>query len=439
MRREDMILVSIDDHIIEPADLFKGRLPAAHRDQTPRVATFANGDERWMIEGKAWAGVGPAAVCGRNRDELCDEPTRYVDVRKGAFDLDARIDDMNVNGVLSSLNFPSLTGFSGEKFTAGKDKALMLALIQAYNDWHVEEWAGRYPGRIIPLAMVPLWDVDLAIAELRRMAARGVRVISFPENPTSFGQPSIHWGHWDRFFAEVVDLGMSVAIHIGTSGPLDAPSMESPALVGTVLLNIKIADALTDLLFSPLLTKFPDLRFAMSEGCMGWVPFLRERADAAYRNHKYWTHADLGGKQPSEILAKQFMFCFHEDDFGLSVRHQVGIDQIAWECDFPHADSTWPHSAELLWNSVKHFPREEIDKITHLNAIRFLDFDPFKFIDHKDATVGALQAKATHVDTALLSGGGLKPVKTGSSMSTADVLAMFQQGNASLGEPVGYL
>jgi predicted TIM-barrel fold metal-dependent hydrolase len=287
--------------------------------------------------------------------------------------------------------------------------------------------------------MVPLWDVDLAIAELRRMAARGVRVVSFPENPTSFGQPSIHWGHWDRFFAEVVDLGMAVAIHIGTSGPLDAPSMESPALVGTVLLNIKIADALTDLLFSPLLTKFPDLRFAMSEGCMGWVPFLRERADSAYRNHKYWTHADLGGKQPSEILARQFMFCFHEDDFGLSVRHQVGIDQIAWECDFPHADSTWPHSAELLWNSVKDFPCEEIDKITHLNAMRFLDFDPFKFIDRKDATVGALQAKATHVSTALLSGGGLKPVKTGSSMSTADVLAMFQQGNASLGEPVGYL
>lgn len=439
MRSEDMILVSVDDHIIEPADLFKDRLPAAYRDRTPRVATFANGDERWMIEGKAWAGVGPAAVCGRNRDELGDEPTRYVDVRKGAFDLDARIDDMNVNGVLASLNFPSMAGFSGEKFTAGQDKGLMLALIQAYNDWHVEEWAGRYPGRMIPLAMVPLWDVDLAIAELRRMSARGVRIVSFPENPTSFGQPSIHWGHWDRFFAEVVDLGMSVAIHIGTSGPLDAPSMESPALVGTVLLNIKIADALTDLLFSPLLTKFPDLRFAMSEGCMGWVPFLRERADSAYRNHKYWTHADLAGKQPSEILAEQFMFCFHEDDFGLSVRHQVGIDQIAWECDFPHADSTWPHSAELLWNSVKNFPRDEIDRITHLNAMRFLNFDPFKYIDRKDATVGALQAKAAHVSTALLSGGGLKPVKTGSSMSTADVLAMFQQGNASLGEPVGYL
>jgi predicted TIM-barrel fold metal-dependent hydrolase len=439
MRREDLILVSVDDHIIEPCDLFKGRLPAALQDQAPRVARFANGDERWVIEGKALAGVGPAAVCGRNRDELGDEPTRYVDIRKGTFDVAARIEDMNANGVLASLNFPSLPGFSGEKFVSGKDKALMLALIQAYNDWHVEAWAGPYPGRFIPLAMVPLWDPALAIAELRRMAARGVRVVSFPENPTSFGQPSVHWGHWDGFFAEVVNLGMVVAVHIGTAGPLPAPSLESPALVGTTLLNIKIAETLTDLLFSPLLQKFPDLQFALSEGCMGWVPFLRERADAAYRNHKYWTQHDLAGKLPSDILARQFLFCFHEDDFGLSVRKQVGIDQIAWECDFPHADSTWPHSSGMLWDSVKDFPRDDIDKISHLNAMRFFRFDPFQHLNRADATVGALQAKAAHVDIRLRSGGGLRPVRSGSSMSTADVYKMFQQGDSRLGVPVEYL
>jgi predicted TIM-barrel fold metal-dependent hydrolase len=440
MTMNDMIMLSVDDHAIEPPSMFVGRMPARFKDETPRVAQYANGDERWVVEGKAWGGVGPAAVAGRKREELGDEPTRYGDVRKGTWDVDARIDDMNANGTLMSLNFASLLGFAGEKLVKGKDKELMLAIVRAYNDWHIEDWAGRYPARLIANGIVPLWDVDLAVAELRRIRAAGCRVVSFPENPTGFGQPSIHWGHWDRLFAEIVERDMAVAVHIGTSGGLlPTPSMESPADVGVTLLNIKIAEAMTDLLFSPLLLKFPKLRILMSEGCMGWVPFLRERANAEYRNHRYWTHADLGDLLPSDLLARHFLFCFHEDNFGLAVRHEVGIDQISWECDYPHADSTWPSSPEQLWASVKDYPRDEIDKITHGNAMRFLNIDPFQHIDRKDATVGALRAKATHVNTELMSAGGLKPVRSGSVLSTADVYKMFQQGDARLGEPIGYL
>jgi predicted TIM-barrel fold metal-dependent hydrolase len=440
MTMNDMIMISVDDHAIEPPDLFVGRLPAQFRDRAPRVARFANGDERWMVEGKAWAGVGPAAVAGRRREELGDEPTRYGEVRKGCWDVDARIDDMNANGTLMSINFATLPGFAGEKFAAGKDKALMLALVRAYNDWHIEDWAGRHPGRLIANGILPLWDLDLAITELKRIGDAGVKVVSFPENPTAFGQPSIHWGHWDPLFAAIVERGMTLAIHIGTSGGLlPTPSMESPADVGVTLLNIKIAEAVADLLFSPALLKFPDLRIMMSEGCMGWVPFLRERANAEYRNHRYWTHADLGDLVPGDLLSRHFLFCFHEDDFGLSVRHEVGIDQIAWECDFPHADSTWPRSPELLWASVKDFPREEIEQISWGNAARFLNIDPFAHVDRKDATVGALRARAGHVDLAPLPGGGLKPVKSNSVLSTADIYRMFQQGDARLGEPVGYL
>ncbi len=440
MTMNEMIMLSVDDHAIEPPDLFIGRLPARYKDDVPRVAKFSNGDERWMVEGRPWAGVGPAAVAGRRREELGDEPTRYGEVRPGCWDVDARIGDMNANGTLMSLNFATLPGFAGEKFVNGKDKGLMLALIQAYNDWHIEEWAGRYPARLIANGILPLWDIDLAIAELERINDAGVGVVSFPENPTAFGQPSIHWGHWDRLFAAIVDRGMVVAIHIGTSGGLlPAPSMESPADVGVTLLNIKIAEAVADLLFSPLLLKFPDLRIMMSEGCMGWVPFLRERANAEYRNHRYWTHANLGDLVPGDLLSRHFLFCFHEDDFGLSVRHEVGIDRIAWECDYPHADTTWPKSPERLWMSIRDFPRTEIDKITHLNAMRFLDVDPFAHIDRKDATVGALRALAGNVDLSPLPGGGLKPVKSNSVLSTADIYQMFQQGDARLGEPVGFL
>ena len=191
MNMDEMIMVSVDDHLIEPADMFIGRMPQAYADSTPRVGRFANGDERWIVEGKPWGGIGTAAVAGRRREELGNEPTHYGDVRLGTWQVDARVDDMNANGTLASLNFAKLPGFAGEKLVGGKDKALMLAIIQAYNDWHIEEWVGAHPGRFIANAILPLWDIDLAIAELRRVGARGCGSSHFRKTrPRSICPPS---------------------------------------------------------------------------------------------------------------------------------------------------------------------------------------------------------------------------------------------------------
>lgn len=440
MAMDDMILISVDDHIIEPPSLFAGRLPARFTGREPRVARFENGDERWLLEGRKIASVGPSAVAGRNREEMGIEPTRYDQVRAGCWRIADRLDDMNANGVLSSMNFPSMPGFAGERFYVGEDKALMLALVQAYNDWHLEAWAGFEPGRMIPMAILPLWDLDLAIAELERMKARGCEVATFPEQPIAYGLPSIHSNHWDRLFAAITDLDMTVTIHIGTSGgTAQPPSLDSPADVGNTLINIQIVEPVADLVFSPILRKYPTLRIAMSEGCMGWVPFLKERADAAYRNHKFWTHQDLGGLMPSDLIERHFLFCFHEDDFGLRVRHEVGVSQITWECDFPHCDSTWPHSPERLWASVQRFPWEEIDAITHGNAMRFLKFDPFRHIDRADATVGALRARATHVDVAPKSMGGRSPTRAMGALSTGDIRRFMAESESALGAEVELL
>jgi predicted TIM-barrel fold metal-dependent hydrolase len=316
----------------------------------------------------------------------------------------------------------------------------MLALIEAYNDWHIEEWAGLEPGRMIPMALLPLWDIDLAITELKRMKARGCEVVTFPEQPTAYGLPSIHSGHWDRLFSVITDLDMTVAIHIGTSGgTAQPPSLDSPADVGNTLINIQIVEPVADLIFSPILRNNPGLRIAMSEGCMGWVPFLKERADAAYRNHRFWTHQDLGKLMPSDLIERHFLFCFHEDNFGLRVRHEVGIQQIAWECDFPHCDSTWPKSPELLWESVSEFPREEIDLITHGNAMRFLQFDPFRHIARADASVSALRARATHIDVTPRSMGGESPTRALGALSTGDIRRFMAASEKALGAQVALL
>jgi hypothetical protein len=361
-------------------------------------------------------------------------------VRKAAYDVDARVDDMNANGILSGLNFPNVLGFAGDSLLKVGDKDLALACIQVYNDWHCDQWAGAHPGRFIPVAVMPLWDVALCVKEVRRIAQKGVRVVAFAENPPGFGLPSVHQGHWDPMFKEIVDHDMSVVIHIGTAGgQLHAPSMDSPMPVSSSLVNIKIAESLADLVFSPLPQKFPTLRFALSEGCMGWVPFVVERMEASYRKSGKLSGIDLGKDTPRSIVARQFLFCFHEDDFGLKSRHDVGIDLITVEVDYPHSDSTFPYTPEGLWRAMKDFPEEEIHKMTHLNAMRFFDFDPFKFIKREDATVGALRRKAAaaHVDVTPKSYPGRAPQKAGKVMTSGDIAQLFRSMDEGLGEPLG--
>ena len=127
----------------------------------------------WLFEGVEIPNFGLNAVSGRPQEEYGIEPTRFDEIRRGCWDVDARIDDMNAGGVLASLCFPSFPQFCGQIFANTEDKDLALAVLQAYNDWHIEEWAGAHPGRFIPLSLVPYWDPELMAAEVRRMAAQG--------------------------------------------------------------------------------------------------------------------------------------------------------------------------------------------------------------------------------------------------------------------------
>ncbi len=192
MDAADLILVSVDDHLVEPPDLFEGHIPAAYRDRAPKVVRTANGDDVWTFNGATIPNIGLNAVAGRPREEYGIEPTSFEEMRPGCFDIHERIKDMNAGGVLGSMCFPSFPGFSGRLFAAADDKDLALAVLQAYNDWHVDEWCGAYPGRFIPMGLPVLWDAELCAAEVRRLAAKGVHSLTFTENPNTLGYPSFH-------------------------------------------------------------------------------------------------------------------------------------------------------------------------------------------------------------------------------------------------------
>jgi len=403
MNVEDLVLVSVDDHIIEPREMFDAHIPERFRDRAPRVLTDDDGSEYWLFEGERAAYMGLNAVAGCPPEEYGLNPTRYDQMRKGCFDVDERVRDMNANGVLGSLNFPTFPHFCGQLFARQQDKDLSLAVVRAYNDWHIDEWCGAHPGRFIPCGITPYWDPDLMAEEARRIAEKGCHAVTFSENPEKLGHPSLHSDHWDPFWSACQESETVVCLHIGSSSSLLLTASDAPADVMISITPMNSFLALNDLMWTSIFKKFPRIKIAMSEGGIGWIPYALERMDYVYEHHHSWTGADFGGRRPSDVYRDHIVTCFIDDASGLELRHRVGIDSITWECDYPHSDSTWPHSPELLWKSLSGIPGDEVDKMTHLNAMRVFQFDPFAVRPKERCTVRALRSEASDVDISVRS------------------------------------
>ncbi len=405
MNMDDMILVSVDDHSIEPPDMYDRHLPAKYKDQAPKIVKNDEGVDLWVFQGQATSTpFGMAATVGWPHDEWGFNPGSFSELRPGCFDIHERVRDMNVNGVLASMCFPTMAGFNARTFTEGGDKNLSLVMLQAYNDWHIDEWCATYPGRFIPLGIVPMWDIDLAVQEVHRVAKKGCRAISFLEAPHSQGFPSFLSGHWDPMLEAIIDENMVLCLHIGGASGLIKLAPEAP-IDHTIVIPTQVTMLVAqDLLFGPTLRKYPNLRVALSEGGIGWIPFYLERADRHFKNQT-WIHNDFGGKLPSEVFRDHFLACFITDPSGLEAQHRIGVDILAWECDYPHTDTTWPESPELLWRELQaaETTDENIEKITWKNALRFFDWDPFTHMPKDQSSVGALRALAANVDTTRMS------------------------------------
>ncbi|WP_329407787.1 amidohydrolase [Nocardia vinacea] len=420
MDKNDMILISVDDHIIEPPDMFANHLPKKYADDAPRLVHTPDGADMWRFRDKVIPNVALNAVAGRPKEEYGLEPEGLDEIRPGCYDVDERVKDMNAGGVLASMNFPSFPGFAGRLFVT-EDSDFSLALVQAYNDWHVDEWCGAHPGRFIPMTIPVIWDAELCAAEVRRNAAKGVHSLTFSENPAAMGYPSFHDPYWNPLWKALVDTDTVLNVHIGSSGKLSIPAVDSPPDVMITLQPMNIVQAAADLLWSRPVKDYPDLKIALSEGGTGWIPYFLERVDRTYEMHSTWTMQNFGGKKPSEVFRDHFMTCFISDPIGVRLRHEIGIDNIMWEMDYPHSDSMWPDAPEVLDGVLKaeQVPDDEIDKMTHLNAMRWYNFDPFKYVPRQQATVGALRAAAGDHDVSI-------QARSHHSSTAQEKLASFQ-------------
>jgi hypothetical protein len=243
------------------------------------------------------------------------------------------------------------------------------------------------------------------VDEIHRVAAKGCPAVSLPELPHVEGLPSYHdMNHWGPVFEALSDTNTVMCLHIGQGfnaiqTPADAP-IDNLIILATQVSTL----AAQDLLWGPAMRTYPSLKVAWSEAGIGWIPFYLDRCDRHYTNQK-WLRRDFGGRLPSEVFRDHSLACYVTDPTALKVRHDIGIEIIAWECDYPHSDSIWPDAPERVMDEMigANVPDDEIEMITWKNSCRFFDWDPFVEIPKEEATVGALRAKATDVDTTIRS------------------------------------
>ena len=393
-------IVSVDDHVIEPADTWTKRLPAKYREIGPhlerlRVANLkfdgmnysfdivdSNSSEGkfadfWCYEDLKVPMRRIITAVGFEPEERTMLPVTYEEMRKGCWDQAARIADMDANHTEASLCFPTFPRFCGQTFTEAKVKELALLCVQAYNDFMVEEWcAGIGTNRLIPLIIVPLWDAELAAAEVYRNAARGVHAVCFSEVPHFLGLPSIHSGHWEPFFQACEETNTVINMHIGSSSRMPATSPDAPAAVQATLSFNQGMASMADWIFSGILPRHPNLKLAYSEAQMGWIPYALERAKSVWEQFRGWAFDPaVISEEPAYYFHRQIYACFFRDDFGLKNIADIGVDNIVFETDYPHSDSTWPDTERFVREMTAELDDESLYKIIRGNAIKMLSLD----------------------------------------------------------------
>ncbi len=396
-------IISVDDHVVEPPTLWTDRIPEKYHDRCPRIerdkAKFKfeggvfsyekgveDGDwcDWWLYDDLVYPFPKLSAAVGF--DDLRLEPVTFDDISPGAWIQKDRLLAMEQNHVDASICFPNvLPRFCGQTFLEREDKELALLCVKAYNDWMIDEWCGGDGvGKLIPLTIVPLWDAELAAEEIHRCADKGSYAVAFSENPYHLGLPSVHNPNrfWDPFFQACQDTETIINMHIGSSSKMPSTSPDAPFAVSSTITFSNAMGSMCDFILSGVFERFETLTVAYSEGQVGWMPYVIERMDKIWEER---TNEDEGAfgltleNPPSSYIPGRIFGCIFDDEVGLKNRDIIGMDQIMFETDYPHADSTFPESKEVATRIVEKagLNEEETYKLIRGNAIAAYGLERF--------------------------------------------------------------
>jgi predicted TIM-barrel fold metal-dependent hydrolase len=402
MDLNDLVMISVDDHICEPGDMFQAHVPDKYREYMPRVEVDENGGQQWWYGDIRGRNVGLAATAGKPREMYNIDPSSYAEMRAGCYQVKERVRDMDAGGQLAGLNFPNWVGFAGQVLSQGPDPVVNDVMVKAYNDWHINEWCGYAPDRFIPCGILPLFNPEWAAIEVRRLASMGCHAVSFTENWEGAAEPqnSIHSRFWDPIFNACADEGTVICCHLGTSPRSIALRDGDPvSLVSNIYFPLLSICTFGDLIWAEFWDRYPDLKFAISEGDVGWMPYFLDKAELVQEKHSGWTRKRFAdGDGPTQVFNRHILCSFIDDRIGMKLIDDLNIDNVSWEGDYPHSDTSWPNGPEVAMANLEGLSDDQVDKITHLNAMHHYRFDPFRSRPRSQCTVGALRASAADVD-----------------------------------------
>ena len=306
-------------------------------------------------------------------------------------DVDECVRHMTQAGVLASLNLPSRPGRTAARL-ATDDLGRGLTFVRMYNDWYIDGWCAAHPGRFIPTALAVTWDAVACAAEVRRVAEKGCHALALTGCPYVDNAARFHSRQWDPVWAALSETGTVLCISLAALGaPADlAPG--SPAEVLATLQTVNVCSATANLLCSPVLRHFPDIRIALSDGGSGWIGHFLTRIDSMCDAYEGWTHRDFG-ELPSEVFRRHFLTSFEFEPCVLALRDEIGVGNLCWEPDLATDGPGWRTAPETLGDvfAACDVTDAEIDRITHRNAMQWYSFDPFSNLDRDTCTVGALR------------------------------------------------
>ena len=390
-------IISVDDHVLEPPNVWVDRLPAKYHDVGPRIerkvasnlqfngTTYTYDLDRpdgvptdfWVYEDLIMPHRRIIAAAGFPVDEVTLTPITYDDMRPGCYEQKGRLEDMDLNWVEASLSFPTFPRFCGQTFLEAKDRDLALLCVRAYNDWMVEEWSAGTGGRLIPLCLIPLWDPPRPRPRCGATRPGACPPSASARSPTTWVCPaSTTSEHWEPFFDACEETDTTVCMHIGSSSKMPATSPDAPASVQATLSFNNAMGSLSDFLYSGVLVRHPRLKLAYSEGQIGWLPYILERADDVWNQFRGWAFPrEQVPEPPSTYYYRQVFGCFFRDQHGIRSLEEVGVDNITFETDYPHSDSTWPNTKAVAEKMFAELSDEDTYKIVRGNAIRMLHLD----------------------------------------------------------------
>lgn len=339
-------IIDVDTHVTESPDLWTSRAPARMKDRVPRIETASDGRLSWIVGGTPMlASPGLTATAGVGNFK--NPPKNYEEMHPGAYDAKARLKYMDKMGIWAMVMYPNVGGFGAQEFLKLNDPELMLTCVQIYNDWQTE-WASADSRRLLPITSLPFWDVNAAVKEVRRCAAKGHKGILFTGEPQSLGQPLLGDPHWNPLWEVAVELDLPLSFHIG-SGNMELGLLQTKiAAYGrmaaftelSVDIFLRNGIQLNDLIMSGVLARYPKIKFISVESGIGWIPFALEALDYQFKGNDVAEEHPEFDLLPSEYFARNVYACYwFEQTAPRRLIDKVGADNILFETDFPHPTS----------------------------------------------------------------------------------------------------